>query len=340
MKHPFRIREIAEQSGLSESTVDRVLNERGNVRQSTVEQVRIAIADLERQRAQLRIGGRTFLIDVVVDSPPQFAAMVRTALEAELPSLQPAIIRARFHFTEDASPSAMSSMLAKISQRKTHGVILKAPDSPAITEAIDAVGAPVVTLVTDVPASRRVAYVGLDNRAAGATAAYLMTQWFGERPGDVLAVRGSGLFRGDDEREMGFRSILRASEPQRRQFDVLDPGGSPERLYRDVRGLLEREPDIRGVYAMYSMGHTAIIRAFADAGIRYRAYITHDVNDETRALLHRGSISAVLHHDLREDLRRACRTILQAQRALPGPIVPAPSPVHVVTPHNMPYALR
>lgn len=340
MKHPFRIREIAEQSGLSESTVDRVLNDRGNVRESTVEQVRIAIADLERQRAQLRIGGRTFIVDVVVDSPPQFAHMVRTALEAELPSLQPAVIRARFHFTEDVSPSEMSRLLAKIRQRKPHGVILKAPDSPVVAEAIDAVGAPVVTLVTDVPASSRVGYVGLDNRAAGATAAYLMTQWLADHPGDVLAVRGSGLFRGDDEREMGFRSILRTTEPQRRQFDVLDPGRTPDRLYRDVRDLLMREPGIRGVYAMYSMGHATVIRAFRDAGVRYRAYITHDVNDETRALLHRGDISAVLHHDMREDLRRACRLILQAQRALPGPIVSAPSPVHVVTPHNVPFALR
>ncbi|MBB3039462.1 LacI family DNA-binding transcriptional regulator [Hoyosella altamirensis] len=340
MRHPFRIREIAEQSGLSESTVERVLNDRGNVRESTAEQVRIAIADLERQRAQLRLGGRTFLVDVVVDSPPQFAEMVRSALESELPSLLPAIIRARFHFTEDASPVEMSALLAKISRRKTHGLILKAPDSPVVAEAIDTVGAPVVTLVTDLPASKRVAYVGLDNRAAGATAAYLMTQWLDDRPGDVLAVRGSGLFRGDDEREMGFRSLLRATDPQRQQCDVLDPGRSPERLYRDVRELLEREPGIRGVYAMYSMGHEAVIRAFKDSGTRYRAYITHDINEETRTLLHRGEISAVLHHDIREDVRRACRIILQSHRALPGPIISAPSPVHVVTPHNVPFTMR
>ena len=37
----------------------------------------------------------------------------------------------------------------------------------------------VVTLVTDVPHSRRAAYVGIDNRAAGATAAYLVTRWAG-----------------------------------------------------------------------------------------------------------------------------------------------------------------
>ena len=60
------------------------------------------------------------------------------------------------------------------------GVILKAPDEPEIVDAIGRLhdaGIPVVTLVTDIPLSQRVAYVGIDNRAAGATAAYLIDQW-------------------------------------------------------------------------------------------------------------------------------------------------------------------
>ena len=51
-RHPYRVREIADQAGLSEATIDRVLNERGNVRESTIREVRQAIADLDRQRDQ------------------------------------------------------------------------------------------------------------------------------------------------------------------------------------------------------------------------------------------------------------------------------------------------
>ena len=103
MAHPFRIREIAQQAGLSEATVDRVLHERPGVRASTVVEVHQAITDLERQRTQVRIGRRAFLIDLVMDAPERFSSAVRKALESELPTLRPAVIRSRFHLREDGA---------------------------------------------------------------------------------------------------------------------------------------------------------------------------------------------------------------------------------------------
>src|SRR6187455_1352249 len=202
MGHPYRIREIAVQAGLSERTVDRVLNNRGQVRESTAHEVQQAIADLDRQRSQLRLSGRTFMIDVVMQAPERFSSAVRDALEAELPSLRPAAVRSRFHFRETCPPEELVATLDRIRMRGSQGVILKAPDLPEITTAcwrLSKAGIPLVTLVTDLPGSQRLVYIGMDNRAAGATAAYLMGQWLGDRPGNILVTLSRDFFRGEEE---------------------------------------------------------------------------------------------------------------------------------------------
>ena len=226
MSLPFRIRDIARQAGLSEATVDRVVHGRGGVRKSTVDEVQQAIKDLKRQRSQLRLGGRTFVIDLVIDSPRRFSSEVQAALELEMPGLRPAALRSRFHFTDSARIAEQVEILDRIADRGSHGVILKAPDVPEINAAVsrlDRAKIPVITMATDLPASVRLAYVGPDNRAAGATAAYLVDQWITDESGSVLVTRGDGSFRGEDEREMGFRSTLRTIAPRRKVVELLNP---------------------------------------------------------------------------------------------------------------------
>ncbi len=347
--HPFRIREIAVQSGLSEATVDRVLNGRGGVRDSTIREVRAAIADLERQRDQVRLAGRTFLIDVVMQTPARFSAAVRSALEAELPLLRPAVIRARFHFSETGlfreagSAADLIETLDGIGRRgrprrpATQGIVLKAPDTSEVNEAVSRLagrGIPVVTLVTDLPRSPRTAYVGIDNRAAGATAAYLITQWLGRRPGAILVTLSRSFFRGEEEREMGFRSALRSMRPDRRIIDVTETDG----LDATIRGLvltaLATEAAVPAVYSVGG-GNTAILDAFAEGGRPAPVFIAHDLDEDNASLPHGGRIAAVLHHDLRLDMRRACQVIMSARNGLPDFPVTA-SAIQVVTPFNIP----
>jgi LacI family transcriptional regulator len=57
---------------------------------------------------------------------------------------------------------------------------------------------------------------------------------------------------------------------------------------------------------------------------------------DNRELLAAGRLSAVLYHDLRRDMHRACQIIMQAHGALDGPIVTAPAPIQVITPFNVP----
>jgi LacI family transcriptional regulator len=340
MAHPYRIREIAQQAGLSTATVDRVLNGRAGVRAGTVAEVHRAVADLERQASQVRLGGRTFFLDLVVLAPDRFSRAVRAALEAELPSLRPAVIRARFHFREDGSVADLVRVLDGIVRKGSSGVLLKSPDDPAVVAAIarlEDAGIPVVTFVTDVPTSRRIAYVGMDDRAAGATAAYLLTA-VGRDPGGVLVSLSRSTFRGEGDRESGFRTALRELAPHLPVHAVEGTDGLDASIFATVSAALERDPSLDSVYSVGG-GNRAVLAAFDAAGREVRGFVAHDLDAENVVLLRERRLTAVLHHDLRTDVRRVCRAVMQAQGALPGRPSSRPSQIQVITPFNEPAGL-
>lgn len=333
MPHRYKVREIAQQSGLSEATVDRVLNDRPGVRENTRAEVTQAIADLDKQRAQLRLVGRRYLIDVVMQTPQRFSDAFRSAVEAELPAFAPAMVRARFHLWESGSTAQMVDALGGL--RGSHGVVLKAQDEPEVAEAIDRLveaGVPVVTYATDVQASSRCGYVGIDNHGAGVTAAYLMNQWLGQATSDVLITLSRTVFRGEGEREVGFRSALRGSG--RAIVEVSDSDGIDATNERLVLEALEKHPNVEAVYSVGG-GNTATVAAFEKLGRVCRVFIAHDLDVDNRRLLREGRISVVLHNDLRADARLAMRLILQERGALPAE-ASRPVPIQVITPYNLP----
>lgn len=337
MAREHRVRDIAVQAGLSETTVDRVLNARAGVSARARRQVEQAMHDLDRQATQIRLGGRTLVIDLVMQAPSRFSGAIRTALEAALPGLRPAVLRARFDLSETASAGDLIASLEKVRKRGSQGLILKAPDDPEVAEAVDklvAAGIPVVTLVTDLPSSRRLAYVGIDNRAAGATAAYLLTQWLGDGPGNVLVTLSRGSFRGEEEREMGFRSTLRRLAPGRAVVELAETDGLDTTIHGQALAALTADASINAVYSIGG-GNRAIVQAFADLERPYRCFVAHDLDADNLALLRSGALSVVLHHDLPTDLHRACQHLLHAHGLLPS-VPSTPSNLQPITPYNVP----
>jgi LacI family transcriptional regulator len=325
---------------LSRATVDRVLHGREGVRPETIVQVNQAIAELERQREQVHLSGRTLILDLVMQTPERFALATRQALEAELWSLRPTVLRARSHLTEHSDPAAAAALLDGIGRKLSHGVILKAPDHPLVAEAVNRLaerGIPTVTFTTDVPKSRRAAYVGMDNVAAGSTAAYLIAQR-GGRSGRVLLTVSHSSFRGEEERGLGFRRTLSELAPRRTVHEVKDTDGLDASILVAVRGALAQHPSINAVYSAGG-GNLATLRAFEEAGVTPKVYVAHDLDGDNRGLLRTQKIFAVLHHDLRADMRRACRLVLQARGILPGRPGSIPSQVQVVTPYNEPVSI-
>lgn len=342
----FPIKRIAAQAGVSKATVDRVLHQRGQVHYQTGRRVRQAINELEQQDAAAPAAGRTLYIDVIMHAPKRFSDAISQALTAELKSLAPYRFSPRLHLFETIDVPAMAQLMLRCARRGTQGVVLKAPDEGLINAAVQTLVGdhriPVLTLVTDLPQSLRLAYIGMDNRAAGRTAAYLASQWMcqtGSAPKKIAVVLSSNSFRGEEEREMGFRRWLQDRQSNIEVIEVSGGYGVYRSTHDRLLDTLERHLDLTGVYSVGG-GNNAILDAFKSVQRPMDLFIGHDLDRENRQLLLEEKIHAVIEHDLRADMRHACLHILAAHGYLHSDHQPArdrASPIRIITPFNLEF---
>src|SRR6266851_9379940 len=130
------------------------------------------------------------------------------------------------------------------------GMAVVALDHPSVRAAINDLvdgGTKVVTLVSDVPSSRRHHYVGIDNIAAGRTAGALVGRLAGQRSGKVAIVAGSQGLRDHAERIFGFNQVMASEFPGLDVLPVLEGRDADERSERLLARLFGRHADIVGL---------------------------------------------------------------------------------------------
>jgi LacI family transcriptional regulator len=190
-------------------------------------------------------------------------------------------------------------------------LIITCPNDPRLSDVLrlHAQKIPVVTLVTDLPGSGRIAYVGPDNRQTGRVAGELMGRFLGRDGGNVLVVLGLHGMTGHEEREMGFRSVLRERFPNCRIASSLESQEDQMLAGEVVRAALEEHSDVAGIYNV-SAGNVAIARTIDSMGLAQKiVIITHELTPSRRRLLQDGVLDAVIDQNPRLEARRALELI-------------------------------
>ncbi|MCS3606911.1 LacI family DNA-binding transcriptional regulator [Erwinia rhapontici] len=333
----FSIKQIAAQAGVSKATVDRALHNRGAVHAQTERRISQAIRDLKQQQRMNLASGRTLTVDVIMHTPARFSQLVTDALLAELGSFAPFRLTLRLHLFEEISAQKIRQLMLRCAS-DSYGIILKAESSRDLTQVIEELlkqRVPVVTLVTDLPDSQRIRYVGMDNSSAGKTAAWLMSRLLGQHQPDVAVVTGSAHFLGEEERADGFCAAMSTMAPGLKVRRISEGYGIDSPTYSALSQQLEQHPSLGAVYCAGG-GNTAILRAFADAGRAIEVFIGHDLDSENRQLLSDGKLDAIIHHELQQDARRIFHSILAFHGFISPPEEQTPfSKVSVITPYNM-----
>lgn len=208
-------------------------------------------------------------------------------------------------------PAALVAVLEGLSREKPCGIALVATDAPDVRAAVDRLVRerfPVVTLVSDLTGSLRHHYAGVDNIAAGRTAARLLGRFLGPRKGEIAVLAGSMLVRDHRERLEGFTAVMAEEFPDLAILPVLEGRDDPEVAHRLVADALGNA-DIIGVYSL-GAGNRGLIRALKEKAVdRVLTVIAHELTAHTRAALIDNTIDAILNQDAGHEVRSAIRVL-------------------------------
>ncbi|MGZ3250315.1 MAG: LacI family DNA-binding transcriptional regulator [Croceibacterium sp.] len=320
---PLTLRDIARQAGVSLATVDRVLHNRPGVRPDTVRRVKeaiewnafqphVAAAELARGRA------RRFAF-VMPFGPNLFMQQIQAYLGEMSGWLSARRLAIEMVATDVFDPVVLASKLESIAG-DYEGVAVVALDHPSVRAAINDLvdgGTKVVTLVSDVPSSRRQHYVGIDNIAAGRTAGALVGRLVGARQGKVAIVAGSQGLRDHAERIFGFNQVMASEFSHLAVLPVLEGRDEDKRSENLMMKVLNDHPDTVGLYNV-GAGTAGVASALIETGRAGQlVFVGHDVTVVTRKLLLQGVMDAVISQNPGHEARAAIRVLLALARGEP-----------------------
>ena len=313
------VNDIAREAGVSLATVDRVLNARPGVRDKTIRAVTEAISKLGYVRdiaaANLARSRSYKMAFVLPDTESQFVQTLAAALDgagAQAATARTEVVLVR---CPPEDPHALAALLAGLPAQGVAGVALMAPETPVLRDAIRALrakGLAVVALVSDLPNSDRDHFVGIDNRAAGRTAAVLMGRFLGRDVGRVMVLAQSLLLRDSAERRLGFDEVLQRDFPQVEAMQTLEAHGNSATLRAVVTEMLASTPGITGIYVLGG-GMRALTAVLDDLCLTGKlVVIGHELTPHARSALLAGQIDAVISQNTGHLARSALR-ILRAR---------------------------
>lgn len=330
-------RDVARAADVSPSTVDRVLNGRGGVAADKERRVLEWARRLKLDRALNQRAARTLRIAVLLQPPDNpFHAAIQSGFEAANRAYSQYNVQFRIQHIRPDKPSEAVRRIAAVGA-DCEGLVIVSAQSDEIAAALrnqSKHGKLVITLATDIKGIDTRIYVGPDNRRAGRIAGDLMGRFTGKDGGDVIMIAGMLSMIGQEEREMGFRAVLRERYPQCRLAAVLESLEHGERAGDLVFDALKKNPDVRGIYNA-SAGALPVVRAIDALGRSEEiVFITHELTEDRRRLLRQGLIDAIIDQDPVQEVRTVVEIVAAHFGRREGEPVSPTTPVHIHTIDN------
>lgn len=309
IKQVARVKTIAERAGVSTATVDRVLNNRPNVRTSTKQRVLQARAAIESGSTTLS-GNRPWRFKVILpkDAGPStehFATCIQN-----LGAQGKATVECEF--ASKMEPVQLARKLRACLDQRIDAVAFQALDDPRVIQAatdLKAAGIPCTTVLSGIERSDLCAHVGTNNRAAGRSAGFMMGHMT-RTPGDILIITGGDLYRAHESREIGFRAVLRKNFSHVNIVASLTGHDDINNTFQLLEKALIDYPELVGIYNVGG-GNEGIVKALHKAHVaREITFIGHNLTSKTHTYLLEGSMNAIIHQNLKLAAKKTVNTLI------------------------------
>ncbi len=291
-----KLLEVARLAGVGTATVDRVLNERGNVSVKTARKVLEAARELNINRILPPLHQKMVRIEVLLARPeiPLIARMIDEFRRLSGDLERSAMVQ--LTVLSDERPELMAQA---IEDTQADAVVVYTQEHDSIHNAIASLAekaVPTVTIISDLPRSARCAYAGIDHFQAGQTAGYFIDSMAREQ-GAVLVLCNHLGFQAHAARLRGLEQFLEQSARGLHIAEILEGGDDRVLSEAVLRSALVRHP---GTVAIYNVGAGNRGVAAAVQGLSAQQpplFVGHELTQVTRDLLCSGLMALAIDQD-------------------------------------------
>ena len=331
------LQDVAALAEVGSATVDRVINERGNVSDAVRRKVLLAARHLGLKRL-LPVSHHAMVRINVILARPELPLIHRMGIEFRRlgQRMDPSVV---IHRTvlDDEAPAAIARALR---QNPCEAAIVYAQDHPQVHAAIADLagrGTPVVTMISDIPASLRLAYAGTDHHRAGRSAGYFLSRM--AAPGPVIVLCNHLGFQSHAQRVRGLTDHL-AQAPGYDIAAIIEGGDDAIRSEARLREAFRQHPDTVAIYNVGAANRGVAAAIRADILRRRPVFIGHELTEFTRQILREGVMTLTIDQSPELQAQFALDVLLNhfgfAGAGLVTPPYVSSVPIVLYGPENLP----
>lgn len=308
------IKQIADLCGVSRGTVDRVLNNRGNVKPEKRELILEMAKKLHYKpnpagKALAAQKSNPVAAVVLPSKSIRFFDDIIDALEKTARKYEPYGMRTIWHTVRGYDVEEQCRILDQI-KGQINALIINPINDPKIAAKLNeliAAGIFVVTINNDIERASTHYYVGSDYLNGGRTIGALL-KMLSPGPCRIGVVLGSLKILGHHHRLQGLKEVLR-NDPHYQIAALIEDNDDDISSYDAAKDLLNQHPDVNVLLILSSGGSYGTCRAALASGRTDLLILVFDTIPTTREMMKAGNIKAAIYQHPRQQGQKAMQLV-------------------------------